>query len=184
MVSRLGRVTRGGWITFGIVVGAIIGPGVALAAFSDVRIVGVGGSQPAEITGANQLQVGEVDPRRIKRFNVLLIPRLGCRATDVPAGASLMLKQVVINVFRNERPADGDRVYIYANKTCNDDYGGRIVSVTPQGIRTTMTIPFEPGVALPSGGGFSINAGDNILGEVYVLGYTMPSGALPIRLGK
>ena len=157
---------------------------MALAAFSDVRIVGLGGSQPAEVTGAGQLQVGEVDPRRISRFNVLLIPRLGCRATAVPAGSSLMLKQVVVHVFKNERPSEGDRVHLYANKTCDDRYGGEIVSVTPQGARTMMTIPFEPGVALPSNGGFSIGAGDNITGTVYVLGYTMPSSALPIKLGK
>ena len=40
MIPRLRRVSRGGWITLGVVVGAIVGPGVALAAFSDVRIVG------------------------------------------------------------------------------------------------------------------------------------------------
>ncbi len=95
-----------------------------------------------------------------------------------------MLKQVVIHVFKNAKPSDGDRVHLYANKTCDDRYGGEIVSVTPQGTRTTMTIPFEPGVALPSNGAFSVKAGDNITAEAYVLGYTMPSSALPIKLGK
>ena len=58
------------------------------------------------------MQVGEVDPRRITRFNVLLIPRLSCRAFDVPDGGSLLLRQVVINVFKNQRPAEGDRIHL------------------------------------------------------------------------
>lgn len=183
MVSWIGRVSRGGWIAFGVVLGAIIGPGVALAAFSDIRIVGARGTPEAQVTGAQQLQVAAVDPVRIRTFRTLLIPGLGCRSIDVPKGSTFMVKQVVINVFGNQHGSDGDRIAVYANKTCDDQ--GEVASVTPVGSRQLVVLPFEPGVALRAAGGFAVNSGlKGIAGIVYVHGYIMPRDALGIRIGK
>ena len=172
MVSRLKRMSRGGWITFGIVVGAIIAPGIALAAFSDVRIVGIGGSSPAQVTPANQLLATETSPARIRKFTATLGINQ-CKSFDAPAPNSFMLTQAVIDI------ADGaDPITVHANKTCSARIGS--VTSSPAVGYAHATIPFEPGVPIKSGGGFSVRSGPGTTtAHVYLLGYTMPANAVP-----
>jgi hypothetical protein len=175
MISRLKRVSRGGWITFGVVVGAIIGPGVALAAFSDVRIVGIGGTPPAQVSQANQLLAAETSPARIRRFNAPVNASSPCKSFNAPAPHSFMLTQAVIDIADGSAPG---AITVHANKTCS----ARIASAThiSQGGFATTTIPFEPGVPIRAGGGFSVHA-EQTIGKafVYLLGYTMPANAVP-----
>jgi hypothetical protein len=173
MISRLKRVSRGGWITFGVVVGAIIGPGVALAAFSDVRIVGTGGSPPAQVTPANQLLAAETSPARIRRFHAQVSQFNPCKSFNAPAPHSFMLTQAVIDI-----PDGGDSITVHANKTCSARIGS--FSTSPAVGYGNTTIPFEPGVPIRAGGGFSVHAGPTIVkAHVYLLGYTMPASAVP-----
>ncbi len=155
-------------------VGAIIAPGVALAAFSDIRIVGIGGSPPAQVTPANQLLAAETNPARIRRFTANVGPSNACTSFDAPASYSFMLKQAVIDVYQS--PSGGaDFITVYANKTCSAPIG----SVTPTTYGTT-TIPFEPGVPTRSGGGLTARAGPtSVKAHLYLLGYTRPTNAVP-----
>jgi hypothetical protein len=171
MINRLKRFSRGGWITFGIVVGAIIAPGVAIAAFSDIRIVGWDGQTAAHVTPARQLRVVEMDPSRIRRFSDRTVEDGGgCVSVDVPSGNSLMLKQIQVDVRFNPSPGTTSNLAFYADKTCNSV----ITSVTPNST-FPLTIPLDPGIAIRSGSGFSARAGGGTLvAFVTWFGYTMP----------
>jgi hypothetical protein len=145
-----------------------------MAAFSDIRIVGIGGSPPAQVTPANQLLAAETSPARIRRFTANVDPSTGCKSFDAPAPHSFMLKQAVIDVYVSRSDAI-DNITVYASKNCSAPIG----SVNPTDYGTT-TIPFEPGVPIRSGGGFSVRAGPNeARAHVYLLGYTMPANAVP-----
>jgi hypothetical protein len=176
MFSRVKRMSRGGWITCGVVLGAIIAPSAALAAFSDIRIVGVSGGPVAQVTPANQLRTAEIDPSRHRRFVAGGFGSSGgCQSFAAPAGNSLMLRQIQIDPFLNPNPGLNDNVAIYVDKTCTDF----LTSVRPTTI-DPITIPLEPGVGIKSGGGFSVRVAGNIITTVTWLGYTMPSSAVPV----
>ena len=87
-MSRLRSLAPSGWVTVGLILGAIILPTAALAAFSDVRIVGTNGTTQAQVTPANQLRVAEIDPSRITRFTLNPpSPPGACVSVDIPRGA-------------------------------------------------------------------------------------------------
>jgi hypothetical protein len=85
-----------------------------------------------------------------------------------------MLTQAVIDTDGSSPST----ITLHANKTCS----ARIASATligPSGF-ATKTIPFEPGVPIRAGGGFSVQADDTVSKAfVYMLGYTMPANAVP-----
>lgn len=175
MLGRLKRMSRGGWIACGIIVGVVIAPGAALAAFSDVRVVGIFGSPPAAVTAAHQLRVTEIDPANIRRtsFDFASFSQQ-CLPFPAPAGSALMLKQLSVDVYSNPSPGVGDAVGLYATTNCTD----LITSVTPSSTGVTV-IPFEPGIAIRSGGGFSLLRFGDVLARVNLLAYTMPANAVP-----
>ena len=175
MFSRLKRMSRGGWITTGIILGAIIAPGVALAAFSDIRIVGVGGGPVAQVTPANQLRVAEMDASRHRRFHAFASGGGACINFPIPPGNSYMVKQVEFDVYGNASPGPSDTVYLYAASNCVD----AVASSTPPGTGP-IVIPFEPGIAIPSGGAVSVRVQSTGLdAEIYILGYLMQANAVP-----
>jgi hypothetical protein len=176
MFSRVARVKRSSWILLGIVLGAVIAPGAALAAFTDVRVVGVFGSPPAHVTPAYQLRVAEMDPANIRTYR-LSADSSSCATVDVPAGNSFLIRQAQVDVFLNGAPGALGTVYIYASKSCA---GVPIAEVTPLSTRQTEQIPFGPGVPVPAGGGFSTVAGSGALSAaVHFTGYLMPPAAVP-----
>jgi hypothetical protein len=179
-MSRLRNLAPSGWVTVGLVIGAIILPTAALAAFSDVRIVGTNGSTQAQVTPANQLRVAEIDPFRITMFTFDPILSNNCQSQNVPAGSSFMLKQAVIDAYEVNQPTTPLSVFVYAAKGCPGT--GAVGSVTPATTGTT-TIPFEPGIPIKSGEGVSVyvqgTASGTVTARIHLLGYTMPASAVP-----
>src|SRR5712691_10961721 len=98
-MSRLRSLAPSGWVAVGLILGAIALPTAALAAFSDVRIVGVGGAPTAQVTPANQLRVATTDPARYQQFNGGFLVDQCNNIGTVHAGTGFILKQATFDVF-------------------------------------------------------------------------------------
>jgi hypothetical protein len=69
VASRIAWIRRRSvWTLLGIGVGLVVAPVSALAAFGDVRVVGVFGNPPAAVTSAYQLRTAEIDPAQIRTY--------------------------------------------------------------------------------------------------------------------
>src|SRR5687767_2537889 len=112
MLTRLKGMSRGGWIAVGFCAAAIIAPPLAIAAFSDTRIVGLTGAPVAQVTPANQLRVAETDPFRFRGFSIHNVRDGACQSVSIPAGNAYVLKQVVVNVYSNPTPGASNFVEV------------------------------------------------------------------------
>jgi hypothetical protein len=167
---------RSGWTLLGIVIGAVIVPGAALAAFTDVRVVGVFGSPPAAVTAANQLRVAEIDPAQIRHYR-LTSTGDSCLGFPIPAGNSFMVRTLEIDAYSTPTPNAASTIYIRPTSNCS---GPIIAEVTPLNTRQTDTITLDPGYPIPAGGGISVSRGNvNMAAILHVNGYLMPSAAVP-----
>jgi hypothetical protein len=179
VASRFGWIRRrSGWTLLGIAVGLVVAPVSALAAFSDVRVVGVFGNPPSAVTPAYQLQTAEIAPDRIRNYDVIARGSgTACSTVNMPAGNSFMIRTIQIDAYSVETPGLSDTVYVYDAPGCG---GGHIASLTPLSNRENATVPLEPGVPIRAGGGFSVGVfSSDMSAEVHVTGYLMPSNAVP-----
>ena len=171
-MSRLRSLAPSGWVTLGLVLGAIILPTAALAAFSDVRIVGTNGTTQAQVTPANQLRVATTDPFRYRQFNSSFSD--GCFTIGtVNSGTGFILKQATFDVYSDSTPGTSTFT-VYAGAGCS---GPIIVTVRPTG-NGLVQIPFDPGFALPAGTTISV-ASNGVSAQSFLLGYTTPTSAVP-----
>src|SRR3712207_1488629 len=167
MMDRIHRMSRGGWITVGLLLGAILAPAVALAAFTDVRIVGVGGQPAVQVTPSNQLRTAEMDPARFRRFATNVTGDEGCVALAIPPASSFMLKHVAIDVWENLSPSGSDAILVFANGLCT---GAGVGSVTPSG-SGPFEIPLGLGVPIPKDGLIGVDVlGTGIIADVFLSG--------------
>ncbi len=176
MFSRVARMKRSSWILLGIGVGLVVAPVSALAAFTDVRVVGPFGAPQAIVTSANQLRTAEIDPAQIRHYRAG-VGGTGCVGTPFPAGSSFMIKQLQIDAYRVNAPDAAATIYVYADQTC---FGTPIAEVTPLSNRQDEEIPLDPGIPVKAGGGFGVRLGvTGMSAAVHLTGYLMPSGAVP-----
>jgi hypothetical protein len=176
--SRIGWIRRrSGWTLLGLAVGLVVAPVSALAAFSDVRVVGVFGSPQAQVTPAYQLRTAEIDPSQIRNYDVIASGSPACKNVSIPSGNSFLIRTIQIDAYNVPTPGLSDTVYIYDALNCG---GGHIASLTPLSTRENATVPLEPGVPIRAGTGFSVQSvSSDMSAEVHVTGYLMPSGAVP-----
>ncbi len=175
MFSRVGRIKRSGWIAVGVVLGLVVAPVSALAAFTDVRVVGVFGTPPAAVTAANQLRVAETDPAQIRHYRALV--GASCVSIPIPANNSFMVRTIEVNTYINNNPNSDSTVYVYGSKNCGGP--NLMAETTALSVRQTETIPLEPGYPIPAGSGMSMIAGNNVSASVNFNGYLMPPSAVP-----
>lgn len=177
MASRFGWIRRrSGWTLLGIAVGLVVAPVSALAAFSDVRVVGVFGSPPTAVTAAYQLQTAEINPTEIRTYDITTISS-ACNTVNIPSGKSFLIRTIQFDAYSVSTPGASDTVYVNNAPGCG---GSHIASLTPLSNRENATVPLEPGVPIPAGGGFSVLTGtSDMAAEVHITGYLMPAAAVP-----
>jgi hypothetical protein len=177
VASRFGWIRRrSGWTLLGIAVGLVVAPVSALAAFSDVRVVGVFGNPPTAVTPAYQLQTAEIAPDRIRTYDVTTVSS-ACNTVNIPPGNSFLIKTIQFDAYSTPTPGLSDSVYVNAAPNCG---GSHIASLTPLSNRENATVPLEPGVPIAAGSGFSVLTGtSDMAAEVHITGYLMPSNAVP-----
>jgi len=177
VASRFGWIRRrSGWTLLGIAVGLVAAPVSALAAFSDVRVVGVFGNPPTAVTAAYQLQTAEINPTEIRTYDVTTVSA-ACNSFNIPSGKSFLIRTIQFDAYSVPTPGGSDTVYVNNAAGCG---GSHIASLTPLSNRENATVPLEPGVPIPAGGGFSVLTGtSDMAAEVHITGYLMPAAAVP-----
>jgi hypothetical protein len=155
-----------------------------LAASTQVNIVDPSkANRAAQVELGNRLAVQEVPPTSFYHGKAILGEDGTCvRIGGPPGGKALIVRQVRVNTYAFGTPPGGganNTIYLYANGSC--DGTGSVGSVTITGAGLTL-VPFDPGVAIPMGYGFSAElVTTGILdAEVSIDGYVVPANVAPV----
>jgi hypothetical protein len=176
MLARIKGMSRGSWIAIGLLAGVIAAPGVALAAFSDFRIVGVNGTPVAQVTPASQLRTAEADPASFRMLYVPAPSQNGCvPSQQIPGGSAFVLKQAQFDAYSVPAIGPGNSVALYEGPVCSGD---PIAKVNPATVGSSV-VPFDPGIAMQANQVFSVKVLGGVLAEVFLIGYKVTAAAVP-----
>ena len=93
-----------------------------------------------------------------------------------PSGKAMIVREVKISVSSDPSPG-GAFVAIYADTSCST----LVADVYPPTIGET-TLPFDPGLGIPAKSGLSVVVAGSIQADVYMDGYSVPSGSVPAAM--
>lgn len=195
-MSRVKNMSRGGWIVVGILVAMLLVPsGVAAARTAYQGIIGTSGNK-ADVTPAQQLLTTEASPTKYEDYEAGVASAVGrydCTSVSgpIPAGEAFVAQQVDLDIDLADSPAgysggpNGGHVSeseftLYAETpSVGCGYGSSIMSgEAPDGNVGNVTIPFVPGVIVPSGYSIDISV-FGMDAAIYVTGYVVPSADAP-----
>jgi hypothetical protein len=178
----LRSLSRSGWITVGLVIGAVAVPAIAFGAGAQLVTIR-GNNNNASVTPAGQLRAAEMDPA----FDINLSTgpnSQGCLPVAAPpAGRALVVKQFNIDVVSAQNA--GPIAQIFVGPTCT----GRLVQEVALPQRGLVTVPMGAGLAVPAGTPITVAVG-SAFASVNAFGYTVQSSAVPAtaaalrRLGR
>lgn len=175
MLARIKGMSRGGWIAVGLLAGAIAAPGIALAAFSDIRLVSIDGSTVAQVTPNHQLRIVESDPKLNRMVFLVTGASSQCVPSQpIPGTAAFVLKQAQFDVYTVGATGAGVSVGLYEGPTCA---GNPIARINPATVGSSV-VPFDPGIAMKPGQVFSTRAFNGVSAEIYLHGYAVTASAV------
>ncbi len=158
--------------------GSLLGPRLAgavggtIVSIQDGR---TGNTTNARVTKASQLYSVETEPVNYLELQFPGISQPGVCFSLSPAPAKGFIgRQISVDPFSNPSPSSGDFVEIYLGSACAQT----LVSSTPT-TSDPITIPFDPGFAVPAGGGISLKVFGDLHISMFVYGYTVPASAVP-----
>jgi hypothetical protein len=195
---RVKRMSRGGWIVTGIVVGLLIVPsGVAVAkALAQTGIEGTNGTtttlNEAGVTSAGQLLTTQATPNNYEDYTTDLAANgssYEClNLAVIPSGKAFIVQQVEMNVIAadsihsdSEGTSTSDDWDVFADTAAFGDCGlGSVITngVAPGGTVGNVAVPIVPGYVVPSGYALDADA-TGFTGVVWVTGYLVPSSDSP-----
>lgn len=163
------------WLAVGLAIGLIVAPAAAVAAtLGAVNLVGADGVK-AQVTKAGQLETAPSQPTSFKAFYDLDVSGSTCNvAYTAPAGYSLVLQQVTVDVFADTTPGSGDTIALSTDSKCKNLLFDDNPSTTG-----AWVFPLGPGVVVPAHHSIYDIAKDNIEGELYGYGYLVPVADAP-----
>ncbi len=163
------------WLASGLALGLVLAGGTAVAATAAVvGLVGPNGAR-AQVTKAGQLEVAPAAPTSFRAFYVLNVSGATCEPIyTAPAGSSLVLQQVTVDVFTDASPGSGDNVAVTTDPTCLQP----VLDVNPASVGATV-FPLGSGFVVPAGHHLYAIAKDNVGAELYGYGYLVPVAAAP-----
>ena len=150
----------------------------AMAAATQVNIADpTNVNRRAQVEPGGRLAVQQVEPTSFFHSTTLGFTHAsGCVLIAAPpSGKALIVHEVRIDAYADPSPGESQNVVMYAGTDCT---GAIIGDVNPPSLGAT-TVPFDPGLAVPSGSGLSANINGNVAVEVYVDGYSVASSVAP-----
>lgn len=168
--TAVSRRTHPIWLGAGLALGLLLATGTAVAATAGVvSLVGPNGVA-AQVTRAGQLEVAPAAPATSRAFYDLDLGGAVCTPIyTAPAGESLVLQEVTVDIYADTSPGSGDNVQVTTDAACQDP----LFDDNPSSVGATV-FPLGSGVVVPAGHRLYAIANDNILAEVYGYGYLVP----------
>lgn len=163
------------WLAVGLAIGLIVAPAAAVAAtISAVNLIGPNGVK-AQVTRAGQLETAPTGPSSLKVFYKLGVSGDECIPVyTAPAGQSLILQQVTLDVFADPSPGSGDDIALSTDSQCQN----LLLDDNPAATGA-MVFPLGSGVVVPGGHSIYAIAKDEVEGEIYGYGYLVPIADAP-----
>jgi hypothetical protein len=170
-MPRPSRLSRSGWMTAGLIAGAIAVPAVAVGAtITTVSIVG--NNHTASVTPAGQLRTENMDPQYA--FSAGAVSSGQCvQIPGLSTTRALIVKQININAESVQNAANAFAA-VYGDNDC----GGHILAEADITNRGMTSISLGSGVPVPAGRGLSVYALD---AHAYAtaIGYSVQKSAVP-----
>ena len=178
MFSRPITRTRLVWIVIGFLVAVVAAPTAAVAiALKFTGIQGATSGNKAEVSKDNQLLVAEANPSTYYNSGFVSVASLQVIANSVPGGDALVVKSITLNAYS----AIGTDPYIGVHVTSAANCSGPDLFVeavdVASGVNSTVTLPFIPGLVIPSGGSLCAS-GSGASADGHVSGYLVPAARL------
>jgi hypothetical protein len=163
------------WLAVGLAVGLILAPAAAVAAtIGAVKLVGAD-NVTAQVTRAGQLETAIAQPTTFRAFYDLNLGGSTCDTVyTAPAGYSLIVQQVTIDVFADTTPGSGDTVSVATDNNCQN----LLFDDNPPSNGASV-FPLGPGIVVPAGHSLYAIAKDNVEAEIYGYGYLVPVADAP-----
>jgi hypothetical protein len=150
----------------------------ALAAPTQVNIADPKATtRAARVDMDGRLAVEDVPPGSYFHAGVSLTSASGCFAFAAsPPGKALVVREVRVNTTAS---AGTGQLVLFDNGSCVSPVGfGLVATVNPPALGLTV-VPFNPGLAIGSGGSLSATVTGSIHVDVQADGYTVDSSAVP-----
>ena len=168
----------GAWIAAGLVVAAIIAPGVSYAAGTLTEIVGLNGTTAANVTAAHQLLTATATPASaVVLSGSASLESSACVAMRMPVtGKAIVLRDIRTSVQSGTSP---DILFISVDPTtCGTPFANFAL-----GGVVNDEIRFDPGIPVPAGDKVWIQlANSSGTEESFFMdadGYVVPNGDVP-----
>lgn len=171
-MSRLSRFSRPGWLTLGIVIGAIAIPAVAAAAAATVVVIRGPSNHSADVTPAGQLRATEMDPSFLAQLQGGVVSNQCKDLGAVSTTRGFVVKTITISA--TNVPNGFGAVSVWPTTNCS----GSEVTTAAFPNATTHTIDLGNGLAVKPGAHLSMSALD-VNAYAHVYGYTVPAAATP-----
>jgi hypothetical protein len=171
-MPRLTRLRRSGWMTIGLVIGAVAVPAIAVGAtITTVSIVG--NNHTASVTPAGQLRTENMDAQYDFSAGAVSSGGQCVSLPGVPATRALIVKQININTESVQNAANAFAA-VYGDADC----GGSILVEADLQTRGMTSISLGSGIPVPAGRGLSVYAVD---AHAYAnaIGYSVQKSAVP-----
>jgi hypothetical protein len=157
---------------------ALASASAAMAQATQVNIADPTANRTAKVEPGNRLAVQDVAPTTFfhaARFG--LVSSNGCVPIALaPSGKALIVRQVRLDITANPSPGP-DSIRLSTSPDCGA-VGTVFGDVNPQTLGQN-TVTFDPGLAIPSGGGLYAEAVGSIAAEAFSDGYTVASAVAP-----
>ncbi|HVC71567.1 MAG TPA: hypothetical protein VNC61_15035 [Acidimicrobiales bacterium] len=170
-MSKIKKMSRGGWIVIGILIAMMMVPsGVAVA--KALHFTGIEGTSTnkADVSAAGQLLTTQADAgASYTRWTPgITTPR---SLAVIPAGDALIITSIHID---NISGTTGGVAFGIANNGCTSGATFDSVNFASNGI---TVLPYEPGVPVPAGDEVCAFPGGGWIGAATVTGYFVPAAA-------
>jgi len=173
-------IPTGAWIAGGLIVAAMLAPGIAYATATVTQIVGTNGTTVAQVSKERQLFVAPSDPSNSVTFEAGYAGTASSSCTSLatpPSGKAMVITDLRYTVDAGSA-ASGDTAWISANTGCGAPAVAEILLTPGNG-----EMQFPAGLAIHATSGLSFHvvdsSGQQDSVDLYVDGYTVPATALP-----
>lgn len=136
----------------------------------------------ARVEAGNRLAVQEVPPSTFFHAFKAVNPASPCAVLALPpSGKALVVQQVRVSAV--DGPSNGNPyLQFYADTSCTfSQLFGEANLLVAGG---PIVVPLNPGLAIPSAGGLSVRNSTGFGADIYVDGYTVTPGVVPLVAGQ
>jgi hypothetical protein len=176
-MSRIGNLSRPGWLVIGAVGALILAPSAAVATATGLSELTGPGGQRAAVTDAGQLATAEAAPSSFELEFYDTTSSSPCASmAAISKTQGFIVTEITVDTYALPAPGGDNTIDAYTHPGCSGKNG--ILQINPATLGIT-TMPLTPGYAIPKGGSLSFLGTNGTEANIDVFGYKVPAKDVP-----